>query len=91
MKEKYRDALAEIDIILKYADEESISKISKSFIEFIKKNKSDHRISIDPYKDLNEQNLLYETKVILSQMYIDYWSMDNERKILKEKEKKNLK
>lgn len=81
MKESYRCALAEVDEILKLSDEESVNKISKEFLEFIKNNKSkDYKVKIDSNKCLQEQNLLYETKVILATIYRDYWATEEERK-----------
>lgn len=90
MKDKYRDGLAELDIILEYADDKSLASIPKSFRKFISENKSKHTINIDPEKSLEEQNLLYETKVILSQLYINYWCSKEEREVLIKKEKEQL-
>lgn len=90
MKESYRNGLAEVDEILKFADEESLKKIPESFKQFIKDNKSDYIAEIDSRKELKEQNLLYETKVILSVIYRDYWSSEEERKQLIENEKIEL-
>ncbi len=88
MKAKYRDGLAEVDIILGFADQESLDKIPESFKTFIIENKSKYISKIDPQKSLEEQKLLYETKVILSIMYRDYWSSEEEREqiLLNEKE-----
>lgn len=91
MEERYKNALAEVDMILNYADEESLNKIPESFKKFVKENKSDYIAKIDPEKDLKEQNLLYETKVVLSVLYRDYWASEEERKQLIEYDKKELK
>lgn len=91
MKAKYRDGLAEVDIILGFADQESLDKIPESFKTFIIKNKSKYISKIDPQKSLNEQKLLYETKVILSIMYRDYWSSEEEREQILLNEKEELK
>lgn len=81
MKESYRKALAEVDEILKLSDEESVNKISKDFMDFIKENKAkDYKVKIDTSKDLQEQELMYETKVILATIYRDYWATKEERK-----------
>lgn len=90
MEESYRNGLAEVYEILKYADKESLNKILESFKEFIKENKSDYIAEIDPEKDLKDQDLLYETKVILSVLYRDYWASQDERKQLLEEEKIEL-
>lgn len=90
MEEIYRNGLAEVDMILNYADEESLNKIPNSVKQFIKENKSSYNAKINPEKDLKEQNLLYETKVILSVLYRDYWASEEERKNLIELDKKEL-
>lgn len=90
MEETYRNGLAEVDMILNYADKESLSKLPESLKQFIKENKSDYITKINPEKDLKDQDLLYETKVILSVLYRDYWVSSNERKKLLEYEKVEL-
>lgn len=60
MEESYKDGLAEVDSILKYADKESLDKIPEGFKKFIKENKSNYKALINPEKDLAEQNLLEE-------------------------------
>lgn len=90
MEEIYRNGLAEVDMILNYADEESLNKIPNSVKQFIKENKSSYNAKINPEKDLKEQNLLYETKVILSVLYRDYLASEEERKHLIELDKKEL-
>ena len=90
MDESYKNGLAEVDMILNYADEESLNKIPESLKKFIRENKSDYTAQINPEKDLKDQNLLYETKVILSVLYRDFWATENEKKYLYQKEKEEL-
>lgn len=90
MEEAYKNGLAEVDMILNYADRESLNKIPESFRNFIRENKSDYIAKINPEKDLAEQNLLYETKVILSVLYRDYWASQDEREQLLNNEKAEL-
>lgn len=90
MEESYKNGLAEVDMILNYADEESLSKIPESLKKFIRENKSDYNVKINPEKNLEEQNLLYETKVILSVLYRDYWASQDERELLLKNEKTEL-
>ena len=59
-------------------------------LKFIKENKSNYTAKINPEKDLEEQNLLYETKVILSVLYRDYWASQDERELLLKNEKSKL-
>ena len=56
--EKYKIALAEIDDILKFSDDEILLKIPESFKKFVKENKDKKYISnINPYLPLSYQNL----------------------------------
>lgn len=90
MEESYKNGLAEVDMILNYADEESLNKIPETLRTFIKENKSGYVAKINPEKDLKDQNLLYETKVILSVLYRDYWASQDERKRLLKNEETEL-
>lgn len=87
MKEKYRQALSEVYIILKNTDEEIRNKIPDKFIEFIKNNMdNNHKFEIELGKELVEQNLMLETKQILALIYRDYICEEKERKELLIKE-----
>lgn len=86
MKEKYRQALSEVYIILKNTDEEIRNKIPDKFIEFIKNNMdNNHKFEIEPGKELVEQNLMLETKQILALIYRDYICEEKESSKNKEK------
>ena len=86
MEENYAKALAEIDDIIKYADKESKEKISEEFIKFVKDNKDkNYKTKIDPNKKIEEQEILYETKVILASMYRDFWATEEERSVIDNK------
>jgi len=86
MENNYAKALAEIDDIIKYADNKSKEKISKEFIEFVKDNKDkNYKTKIDPQKKIEDQDILYETKVILASMYRDFWATEEERNVLDRK------
>lgn len=94
MDENYRKALAEIDDIIKYSDKESKEKISEEFIKFVRTNKDpNYKTKINPKKKIEEQKIMYETKVILAVMYREFWATDEEKYIIDEniklKEKEN--
>ena len=66
--------------------------IPKSFIEFIDSNRdTEYKVNIDYTKSLNEQELQKGTKVLLSLIYRDYLCSEEERKILIQKDKEELK
>ena len=90
MRKAYGDGLAEVYEILKFADEETKNALPEEFKTFIKENKSEYIAKIDPEKTLKEQELLYETKVILAVMYRDYWASPEERIKLIEYDKLQL-
>ena len=76
--EKYKIALAEIDDILKFADDEILLKIPESFKKFVKENKDKNYISnINPYLPLSYQNLKKETISILALINQDFLTNKN--------------
>ena len=93
MKEKYRQALSEVYIILKNTDEEIKNRIPDKFIDFVKNNMdTNYKFELKPGKELVEQNLRLETKQILALIYRDYICEEEERKRLLEQEnEKSLK
>ena len=49
-----------------------------------------YNFELDHSKSINEQNLLHETRIILSLIYRDYICDAEEKKILLEKDKKDI-
>lgn len=91
MKEKYRKALVEVYEILKISEEESLKKIPKKFLEFVKENKSDTYIfQLESNKSLSEQNLLHETKVVLATIYREYLADAEEKQTILKKQIEEL-
>lgn len=73
MTVEYQNALAEVDKILKLMPEDLLCKISKSFLNFIEEKKSKSYVTnLDLELPLNKQNLLKETRIILSLIYRSY-------------------
>ncbi len=71
--EETKKALSEIDDILYHLDRTLYSKIPSKMIQLIKENKESSYIpKIDYTKSINDQELLKETRVILSLLYRDY-------------------
>ena len=74
---------AEIYNIINHLDKDLYKKIPISFINFIKQNMDvNYKCNIDFSKDINSQQLLHNTRVILSLIYRDYLCSTEERKIL---------
>lgn len=83
MKNEYKQALAEVNIILENTQEEIKNKLPNRFKKFIKENMdNNHYIKIDKNKSLVEQNISKETKEILALIYRDYLCTKEERTIL---------
>lgn len=83
MKKQYKEALAEVDIILENTEEELVNKIPHNFKKFIKENKEkNHTIKLQNNKTLMEQNIKQETKQILALLYRDYICSKEEKKEL---------
>lgn len=91
MEEKYTKAFKEIYIILNRSSKEELNKIPKSFIEFIESNMD---MEYNPQIDFNEnfeKSVLEETLILLALMYREYLISKEEREVLIQNEKKQLK
>lgn len=87
-----KKVFSEVYDIIYHMEKELYNKIPKKFIHFIKENKDDNYIvNIDYSKSINEQELLQQTRVMLSLIYRDYLCDEEERQELIEKDKKELK
>ena len=73
MEETTKQAFSEVYDIIEHMEEKVKEKIPKGFINFIKENMDlNYKIKIDYSESLGNQNLLHETKVLLSLIYRDY-------------------
>lgn len=94
--ENLKKALTEIDVILKEAiPNEEVKKLPKKLIDFIEENKNNnYNFKYNSSIELEEQNLLRETKIIIVMLYLNYWSNEDEKKdlikILDDNEKKYI-
>ena len=88
---KYANAFSEVLEILFNLTEEEYNKIPTDFIIFLDENKNpDYDFYYDSNKTLSEQNVLYETKVLIAIICRDYLATDDEKAKILEKEKKEL-
>lgn len=87
MEEKYSKAYKEVFEILKYLPQESVDKIPKEMLEtFEAKMDLNYDFKVDLDKKFEEQNLLYETKAILANIFRDYWATQYQNERINEKE-----
>lgn len=81
---EYQNALAEVDMILKIMEKDMLKKIPDSFLKFVEQKKSKSYIpNLNMELSLNEQNLLKETRAILSLIYRSYLCNSDESKKVK--------
>ena len=90
---EFAEASAEINEILGYLPTEYVEKIPAKLREFFNKVKKEDYVSkVDPYKQLDEQELKPKTEILLTIIYRNYWCNEEERaeldKILIENDKK---
>lgn len=92
MKDKnYKKAFTEVRAILKNTEENLVSKIPKSFEHFLEEN-YDKEYQIPPFdfkKSLDEQELLEETRLIISLLYRNYWCNGKQRDEYDERTRQN--
>lgn len=84
-------ALSEVYSIINHLDKNLYKRIPNNFIKMIENNRDlKYDVNIDYTKNINEQNLLRETRVILSLIYRDYLCTKEEREKIILKDKKEL-
>lgn len=90
-EQEYRIALSEVDDILTFSDETIISRIPKSFVQFVRENKDKSYITnINPYLALEEQNIHEKTKALMSLIYRSYLATEEEKKAFVEKDREEF-
>ncbi len=90
---EFAEATTEINKILSYLPTEYVEKIpNKLRIFFLNVESKEYEFNIDPYKQLDEQDLKPKTKTLLTIIYRNYWCNEQEKaeldKILIENDKK---
>lgn len=85
-------SFTEVYDIVKHLDSKLYNKIPNQFIEMLKQNMdTNYNVNIDYSKNINEQELLQDTRIILSLIYRDYICSIEKRQELIEKDKLELK
>lgn len=78
--EIYKDSFKEVYDILENTEEDLLSKIPNSFMNFIKNNMNvNYKTNINSNETIDKQHLLKETEAILSLIYRSYWATDEEK------------
>lgn len=89
--EEINKAFSEVYDIINHLNKDLYKKVPSKFIQIIEKNRDlDYKVNIDYRKSIIEQELLKDTRVILSLMYRDYICTPEERKELLIKDRKEM-
>lgn len=88
-----RIAFAEIDEILKVLDDKLVNRIPESVRNIYKNNRDkNYKVILDMDRLIQEQNLSKKAVIYLSELYLKYWTTNEERKktidVLKKKDEK---
>lgn len=90
MEDNYPKAYKELYEILKNISSEDLSKIPKEVMRAII-DKKDDDYEFDFNGDIDNSNLLEETRALLAVIYKNYWTTPEERKRIEAKIKNDLK
>ncbi len=85
-KEKFSRAFVEVEEILNHMSKEDKEQIPEEFRNMMMKNKaSNYNFQLDDEKDLEEQGVMRETKIILAYIFTNYWSTERQKELIKQK------
>ncbi len=84
MIDNYPKAYKELYEILKNIPKEDLEKIPENVLKTIEEKKDDN-YNFEFSGDINNQNLLKETRALLATIYKNYWANMEEKRIIEEK------
>lgn len=84
MIDNYPKAYKELYKILKNIPKEDLEKIPENVLKTIEEKKDDN-YNFEFSGDINNQNLLKETRALLATIYKNYWANMEEKRIIEEK------
>lgn len=92
MEEQYRQAFAEVLYIIDSLDSSNKNKISKKFIDFLERNKSNnYKLDLPELPLENPDNLKKQTKIILALIYREYLCDEQKKEEFRKKDEQELK
>ena len=84
MTKEYREALTEVNEILKFCDINIVKKIPCRFKKFVEDNmNTDYKFEVDLNKPINQQNISKQTRYILAMIYRDYICDEDKKEKIK--------
>lgn len=92
MKEATSKAYVETIELLKYFSIEQVKKIPETKLKvFLKFKDENYSYKVDETKSFFEQDMMPETKAIFTILFEDYWATEEQRNVLKQKEREAFK
>lgn len=90
-KEDYSKAYTELLEILKHIPAHTFEKIPKENIHMYEDNKDiNYEYHYNTDICFEEQNISHLTRILLANLFIDYWATDEERRIIQKHDKNEL-
>lgn len=87
----FSKAYKEVFVILEQLSEDEISKINKEFFTLIQeKMDKQYEFYYDQNVEIENQNLLSETKAILAYIFVNFLADENQKKIITKKYKQDI-
>ena len=87
----YKNAFTEVYTILDYIEDEDYKKIPQNVLDVIEENMNmDYEYEMNEDVDIYKQPMLPETRAILFNFYIDYWSSPEQSKKIKKIQSREL-
>ncbi|MCI9064170.1 MAG: hypothetical protein HFJ17_06170 [Clostridia bacterium] len=90
-QENIGKSLYEISEILRNMPKKYTESLSEDFINLMKTNKIKNDFVYDKNKTLNNQDMLKDTKILLSILYRQYWCLPKEKEKLEKEDEEILK
>lgn len=90
-KEEYAKAYTELLEILKHISKENLNKIPKEKLDMYNLNKdNNYTYKYDEQLEFEEQNISQLTRILIANLYIEYWAEEDEKNAIKQKDKEEL-
>lgn len=89
--EDYAKSYTELIEILRYIPKSDLNKIPQEKLNYyLKKQDNNYNFIYDRQKKIDEQNISHLTKILIANLYIQYWADQEEKRQIIEREKYEL-
>ena len=91
-KEEYAKAYTELLEILKHIEKEEVNKIPQEQIERYKANQDkEYNYTYNSEIPLEDQPISHLTKILIANLYVEYWATDEEKEQIKKEDEEYFK